>query len=84
MSTWTIGKAARRAGVGIETIRFYERQGLIDQPPKPPAGGYRVYSEEAINRVRFVRQAQELGFTLKECFICERAIPFEYLGVPHK
>ena len=54
------------AGVGVETIRFYERQGLIEQPPKPPAGGYREYSGEAINRVRFVRQAQELGFTLKE------------------
>ena len=66
MNALTIGKAARRAGVGIETIRFYERQGLIEQPPKPPAGGYREYSEEAINRVRFVRQAQELGFTLKE------------------
>ena len=66
MNALTIGKTARRAGVGIETIRFYERRGLIEQPPKPPSGGYREYSEEAINRIRFVRQAQELGFTLKE------------------
>ena len=43
MSTMTIGKAARAAGVGIETIRFYERNGLIEQPPKPAGGGFRVY-----------------------------------------
>ncbi|MCZ6608017.1 MAG: MerR family DNA-binding transcriptional regulator, partial [Alphaproteobacteria bacterium] len=40
MSTMTIGKAARAAGVGIETIRFYERNGLIEQPPKPACGGF--------------------------------------------
>ena len=66
MSDRTISKAAEEAGVGVETIRFYERKGLIDQPLRPKGGGYRVYSKEAIERIRFIRQAQELGFTLKE------------------
>ena len=43
----TISKAARAAGVGVETIRFYERRGLISQPPKPEGSGYRNYSHEA-------------------------------------
>ncbi len=62
----TIGKAARKAGVGVETIRFYERKGLSDQPPKPVFGGFRIYSDAVARRVRFIRQAQELGFSLKE------------------
>ena len=66
MSTMTIGKAARAAGVGIETIRFYERNGLIEQPPKPAGGGFRVYPAETVRRVRFIRQGQELGFSLRQ------------------
>ncbi|MEQ9145575.1 MAG: MerR family DNA-binding protein [Parvibaculaceae bacterium] len=66
MSDRTISKAAEEAGVGVETIRFYERKGLIDQPLRPKGGGYRVYSKEAIERIRFIRQAQELGFSLHE------------------
>lgn len=66
MREMTIGKAARKAGVGIETIRFYERKGLIDQPPKPLDAGFRVYPEETVRRVRFIREAQELGFSLGE------------------
>ena len=66
MRDMTIGKAARVAGVGVETIRFYERKGLIDQPPKPAFGGFRVYPDDVVDRVRFIRQAQELGFSLKE------------------
>ena len=62
----TIGNAAREAGVGVETIRFYERKGLIDQPPKPAFGGFRVYPDETVERIRFIRQAQELGFSLRE------------------
>lgn len=54
------------AGVGVETIRFYERKRLIIQPLKPNSGGYRHYSNEIIQRLRFIRQAQELGFSLKE------------------
>ena len=61
-----IGSLARRAGVGVETIRFYERKRLIEQPPKPNEGGFRVYPNEAVQRIRFIRQAQGLGFSLKE------------------
>ena len=61
-----IGKVAEKAGVGVETIRFYERKGLIEQPRKPVDGGYRSYSPETVIRVRFVREAQCLGFSLKE------------------
>ncbi len=66
MSGPTIGKAARMAGVGVETIRFYERRGLIEQPPKPALGGFRAYPDETVRRIRFIRQAQELGFSLRE------------------
>ena len=62
----TIGKAAQNAGVGIETIRFYERKGLIEQPPKPMSSGFRSYPRETIERIQFIRQAQELGFSLRE------------------
>jgi len=61
----TIGKLAHRAGVGIDTVRFYERSGLVRQPPRP-ASGFRHYPEETVARIRFIRQAQTLGFTLKE------------------
>ena len=66
MSDMTIGKVAQAVGVGVETIRFYERRGLIEQPPRPAAGGYRVYSDETVQRVQFIRRAQELGFSLRE------------------
>ncbi len=65
MATLTIGKVAQRAGVGIETVRFYERTGLIDEPPRGPSG-YRQYPESVIPRLRFIRRAKDLGFTLKE------------------
>ena len=61
----TIARAARAAGVGVETIRFYERKGLIQQPARP-AAGYRLYPESTVQRVRFLRHCQQLGFTLKE------------------
>ena len=66
MRTTTIAKAARQAGVGIETIRFYERRGLIRQPLKPAAGGFRDYPPETVSRLRFIREAQDLGFSLDE------------------
>ena len=66
MTAMTIGRLARKAGVGVETIRFYERKGLIEQPRRPRDGGYRVYPEETAHRIRFIRQAQELGFSLRE------------------
>lgn len=62
----TIARAALAAGVGVETIRFYERRGLIKQPARPRSGGYRFYDDELVERIRFIRQAQELGFSLRE------------------
>jgi MerR family mercuric resistance operon transcriptional regulator len=61
----TIGQVAKRAGVGVETVRFYERRGLIEQPPRHRSG-YRVYPEEAVDRIRFIRHAKDIGFTLAE------------------
>jgi len=65
MATMTIGKLAKRAGVGVETIRFYERRGLIPEPPRL-SSGYRQYDDATVLRVQFIRRAKELGFTLKE------------------
>lgn len=65
METLTIGKLAAAAGVNVETVRYYEQRGLIEQPPKPRAG-YRRYSPELIDRIRFIKRAQELGFILGE------------------
>jgi MerR family copper efflux transcriptional regulator len=61
-----IGEVARKAGVGVETIRFYEKKGLVPQPPRPRAGGYREYHTEAVHRISFLRGAQRLGFSLNE------------------
>ena len=61
----TIGKVAQRAEIGIETVRFYEREGLIDAPPRGPSG-YRQYPESIVRRLLFIKRAKELGFTLKE------------------
>lgn len=65
MKPLTIGALADRAGVGVETIRFYERKGLVRRPPRPGTG-FRVYAEDAVGRIRFIRRAQALGFTLQE------------------
>jgi MerR family copper efflux transcriptional regulator len=65
MESLTIGKLAQRAGVGVETIRFYEREGLISEPPRRPSG-YRDYPLETVARIVFIRRAKDLGFTLKE------------------
>jgi MerR family mercuric resistance operon transcriptional regulator len=61
----TIGKLAKAAGVGVETIRFYEREGLLPEPRRKRSG-YRQYTPDAVARVLFIRRAKELGFTLKE------------------
>lgn len=60
-----IGEVARLAGVGVETIRFYERQGLIAEPARR-ASGYREYREAAVARIRFIKRAKSLGFSLPE------------------
>ncbi|MCL4368215.1 MAG: heavy metal-responsive transcriptional regulator [Actinobacteria bacterium] len=65
MTGLTIGKVAQAAGVGVETVRFYERKGLIARPVRE-GGTYRLYTLEAVARVRFIRRAKELGFTLRE------------------
>lgn len=65
MKDLTSGSLAKAADVNLETIRFYERQNLIAKPPRT-AAGYRVFPAEAVQRVRFIRRAQTLGFSLKE------------------
>lgn len=65
MTAHTIGNVAREAGVGIETIRFYEREGLIGKPPRTPSG-YRQYPDDVIERIRFIQRAKGLGFSLSE------------------
>jgi MerR family transcriptional regulator, mercuric resistance operon regulatory protein len=61
----TIGKLAKHAGVTIETIRYYQRKGLLREPDKP-FNGYRQYPIDAIARIRFIKRAQQCGFTLRE------------------
>jgi MerR family mercuric resistance operon transcriptional regulator len=65
MKPLTIGQVARQAGIGIETVRFYERQGLLAAPARKESG-YRQYEEDVIARLRFIKRAKELGFSLKE------------------
>ncbi len=65
MNGLTIGKVAAQTGIGIETIRFYERQGLISEPARRPSA-YRDYPPAVIERVRFIKRAKELGFSLRE------------------
>lgn len=65
MTSLTIGQVARQAAVGVETIRYYERLGLI-APPKRRPSGYRAFSAGAVRRLRFIRRAKDLGFSLKE------------------
>ncbi len=61
----SIGVLAGLTGVGIETVRFYEREGLLPEPPRSPAG-YRIYDADPVRRVRFILKAKNLGFTLAE------------------
>ena len=65
MKSFTIGQVAKHAGVGVETVRFYERKGLLEEPERK-ASGYRQFDEKVVDRIRFIRRAKELGFTLKE------------------
>ncbi len=61
----TIGQVAKHSGLGLETLRFYERKGLIEEPPRTDSG-YRQYPEDVVGRIRFIKRAKELGFSLKE------------------
>src|SRR5947207_4045264 len=65
MKPLTIGQVARSAGVGVETVRFYERQGLLEEPARRESG-YRQYPDDVVARLRFIKRAKELGFSLKE------------------
>jgi len=65
MKSFTIGQVAKHAGVGVETVRFYERKGLLEEPQRK-ASGYRQFDEQVVDRIRFIRRAKELGFTLNE------------------
>lgn len=65
MKYLTIGKLAKRIGVNIDTVRYYEKQGLIPKPPRMESG-YRHYPAETVKRIQFIRHAKELGFSLKE------------------
>ncbi|WP_050605697.1 MULTISPECIES: MerR family DNA-binding protein [Ruegeria] len=66
MQPLRIGQAARKAGIGVETIRFYERKGLVSQPPRPIGGGARDYSGDTLWRLKFISGAKKLGFSLAE------------------
>ena len=61
----TIGKLAKQAGINLETIRYYQRIGLIEQPLKPE-NGYRIYPQSTLNRLQFIQRAKQLGFSLAE------------------
>jgi Hg(II)-responsive transcriptional regulator len=61
----SIGQVARRVGVGVETVRFYERRGLLQEPQRRQSG-YRQYGEDAVARLQFIMRAKDLGFTLRE------------------
>ncbi len=65
MTLHTIGQVARQSGVGVETVRFYEREGLIPQPSRPESG-FRRYTQDAVSRIRFIQRSKALGFSLKE------------------
>lgn len=65
MSQMTAGKLAKACGMGLETVRFYERNGLLPKPQRLRSG-YRVYSTDTVMRLRFIQQVKGLGFTLEE------------------
>lgn len=61
----TIGKVAKLCGVGVETIRFYEREGVLPKP-KRKASGYRQFDLDTVNRIQFIRKVQNAGFSLRQ------------------
>ncbi len=65
MTTMTVGKLAQTTGVNVETVRFYEREGLLPEPDRT-SGGHRLYSDSDVQRLRFIQRAKDVGFTLKE------------------
>ena len=65
MDGLTIGQVAKSARVNVETVRYYERRGLLPEPPRRPSG-YRSYTPDVVRRIQFIRHAQQLGFSLEE------------------
>ena len=65
MNHLTIGQLAKQGGVNLETIRYYERRGILPRPPRT-SSGYRAFSNESVHRLRFIKRAQLLGFSLRE------------------
>lgn len=65
MKLMTIGKVSEQSGIGVETVRFYEKSGLIDDPTRTESG-YRQFPPSTVIRIRFIKRAKELGFTLRE------------------
>ena len=65
MTTLTIGQLAKKSQVNIDTVRYYERRGIIPEPPRRDSG-YRQYSQDDVARIQFIKRAKELGFTLQE------------------
>ena len=65
MTSLKTGELAKKAGVNVETLRFYEREGLLPEPPRRESG-YREYPPDTVQRIRFIQRAKELGFTLRE------------------
>jgi len=65
LKSMTIGQVAKLAAVGVETIRFYEREGLLNKP-KRRESGYRVFTQEVVGRIEFIQKAKRLGFSLRE------------------
>ncbi len=65
MESLKVGELAKQAGVNLQTIHYYERRGLLAKPPRTESN-YRAYPQDAVLRVRFIKRAQELGFTLRE------------------
>ena len=65
MKPLTIGQVAQKAGIGVETVRFYERQGLLEEPARKESG-YRQYPPDVVARLLFIKRGKELGFSLKE------------------
>jgi len=66
MTRMTIARLAEAGGVGVETVRYYQRRGLVDEPARPEGGGFRSYGDGDVARLRFIRSAQSAGFTLEE------------------
>lgn len=65
MDSLTIGRVAKQADINLQTVRYYERRGLLS-PVSRTEAGYRIFSSDSVRRIRFIRRAQELGFSLKE------------------